>query len=288
MMDSVTQSVPGKPVIGISAYAESARWAGWEDIATLVPQAYVDRVAAAGCVPVVLPPVPGADLAVSRLDGLLLTGGGDLDPVLYAAQPHPRTARVQPGRDTAELALLRAAFDAGLPVLGICRGLQLLNVFRRGTLVQHLPDTAGHDGHAPGPAQYGRRAVRVAAGSRVAEIIGRDTLNVPCHHHQAIERLGVGLTATAWSDDGVIEAVELAGRPFVIAVQWHPEMSEDDSLFIALAAAARARLAIPMAAAASGAAGRGDRSRESAAGRTGRARSAEQAAQLTEPANRTG
>jgi gamma-glutamyl-gamma-aminobutyrate hydrolase PuuD len=217
---------------------------------------------------------------------LLLTGGGDLDPVLYAAQPHPRTVRVQPGRDTAELALLRAAFDAGLPILGICRGLQLLNVFRRGTLVQHLPDTAGHDGHAPGPAQYGERAVQVAAGSRAAEIIGRDTLSVPCHHHQAIERLGVGLTATAWSDDGVIEAVELAGHPFVIAVQWHPEVTEDDSLFIALAAAAGARRAVPM-----GGSERRRRPRRQeprVRGRPNRPRPASGAGrpQLTEPADR--
>ncbi len=237
----------GKPVIGISAYAEPARWAGWEAHATLVPQAYVDRIAAAGCVPVVLPPVPGTERAVGRLDGLVLSGGGDVDPVLYAAQPHPRTAGVHPGRDAAELALLQAAFDAGLPVLGICRGLQVLNVFRSGTLLQHVPETAGHDGHAPAPAEYGQRAVQVTPGSRVAEILGRDPLSVACHHHQAIERLGAGITAAAWSDDGVIEAVELDGYPFAIAVQWHPEVSEDLSLFLALAEAARTRLADPTA-----------------------------------------
>ena len=244
MMDRVAGSVPGKPVIGISAYAEPAQWAAWREHATLVPQAYVDRVAAAGCVPVVLPPVPGARVG-DRLDGLLLTGGGDIDPLLYAAQPHPRTARVHQGRDAAEFALLRAAFDAGLPVLGICRGLQLLNVLRSGTLLQHVPETVGHDGHAPEPAEYGTRTVHVTPGSQVAGILGRDTLSVPCHHHQAIERLGAGLTATARSDDGVIEAVELDGHPFVVAVQWHPEVSEDHSLFLALAKAARARLAAP-------------------------------------------
>jgi gamma-glutamyl-gamma-aminobutyrate hydrolase PuuD len=239
----VTDNSYGKPVIGISANAEPAQWAGWREHATLVPHAYVDRVAAAGCVPVVLPPVAGAERAMSRLDGLLLSGGGDLSPSLYAARPHPRTARVDTDRDAAELALLQAAFDAGLPVLGICRGLQLLNVLRSGTLLQHLPETVGHDGHAPGPAVYGQRAVRVTAGSRMARILGRDALDVPCHHHQAIERLGGGLTATARSDDGVIEAVELDGYPFAVAVQWHPEVSEDRSLFLALAEAARSRAA---------------------------------------------
>jgi putative glutamine amidotransferase len=244
-MDSVTHGAHSRPVIGISANAEPARWAGWQEHATLVPHAYVDRVAAAGGVPVVLPPVAGTERAVGRLDGLLLSGGGDLDPSLYAARPHPRTARVDPERDAAELALLRAAFEARLPVLGICRGLQVLNVVRSGTLLQHLPETVGHDGHAPAPAEYGRRPVRVTPGSRVAEILGRDTLSVPCHHHQAIERPGAGLTVTARSDDGVIEAVELAEYPFAIAVQWHPEVSEDHSLFMALAEAARARAAAP-------------------------------------------
>ena len=241
----MTDNSYGRPVIGISANAEPAQWAGWQEHATLVPHAYVDRVAAAGGVPVVLPPVTGAERAISRLDGLLLSGGGDLDPSLYAAHPHPRTARVDADRDAAELALVQAAFEAGLPVLGICRGLQLLNVVRSGTLLQHLPETVGHDGHAPAPAVYGQRAVRVTPGSRVARILGRDALDVPCHHHQAIGRLGAGLTATARSDDGVIEAVELDGYPFAIAVQWHPEVSEDHSLFLALAEAARARAANP-------------------------------------------
>ncbi|HKB30734.1 MAG TPA: gamma-glutamyl-gamma-aminobutyrate hydrolase family protein [Streptosporangiaceae bacterium] len=241
MTDSLTARAAAPPVIGISAYAEPAQWAGWHEHATLVPHAYVDRVAAAGCVPVVLPPVPGVEQVAGRLDGLLLTGGGDVDPGLHATRRHPRTARVYPERDAAELALLRAAFGAGLPVLGICRGLQVLNVVRGGTLVQHLPEHVGHDGHAPGPTAYGTRAVKAAPGSRVAEILGRDALSVPCHHHQAVERLGAGLTATAWSDDGVIEAVELDGHPFVIAVQWHPEVSEDRNLFRALADAARAR-----------------------------------------------
>jgi len=234
-----------RPVIGISAYAERARWASWEEKATLVPQAYVDRVVASGCVPVVLPAVPGVERVVARLDGLLLTGGGDLDPALYAASPHPRTTRVHPDRDAAELALLDAAFAARLPILGICRGLQVLNVFRNGTLCQHLPETVGHDGHSPGPRHYGMQPVRVSPGSRVATILDRGAPTVPCHHHQAIDRLGADLIASAWSDDGTIEAVELADYPFGIAVQWHPEVDGDDSLFRALAAAASARTVVP-------------------------------------------
>jgi putative glutamine amidotransferase len=247
MMDCVTNlwTSTSEPVVGISAYAEPAQWAAWEAPATLVPQPYVDRVAAAGCVPVVLPPVPGIEQLISRLNGLLLIGGGDLNPVLYTAQPHPLTSRVHQMRDAAELALLQAAMEAGLPVLGICRGLQILNVFQGGTLRQHLPEAVGHDGHAPLPTAYGTEAVRVAPGSRIAAILGRESLQVPCHHHQAIGRLGAGLTASAWSDDGVVEAVEFAGHPFAIAVQWHPEVSEDHSLFLALAAAARTRLTEP-------------------------------------------
>jgi putative glutamine amidotransferase len=237
----VGRRMTGEPVIGISAYAEPARWSSWEEPVTLVPRTYVDQVADAGCVPVVLPPVPGIERVIGRLDGLVLSGGGDVDPALYAAGPHPRTTRVQPDRDAAELALLRAAVDGGLPVLGICRGLQLLNVFRGGTLCQHVPEVAGHEGHSPAPGEYGTQKVWLAPGSRTAAFLGRATLCVRCQHHQAIDRLGDGLVTTAWSDDGVIEAVELEGHPFAVAVQWHPEVNEDESLFRALAEAARAR-----------------------------------------------
>ena len=129
----------GAPVIGISAYSERARWSAWDLDAVVLPQAYAAQVAAAGGVPVLLPPVPGIAVAVRRLDGLVLTGGGDIDPARYGEPPHPRTARVSAERDEAELAALDAALAAGIPVLGICRGLQVLNVARGGTLCQHLP-----------------------------------------------------------------------------------------------------------------------------------------------------
>jgi putative glutamine amidotransferase len=234
-----------KPLIGLSAYCEEARWAYWHAPAVLLPANYADQVAAAGGVPVLLPPLPGVAAAVDRLDGLLLTGGGDIDPGRYGAQPDPRTGRVSAPRDAAELELLDAAMGAGLPVLGVCRGMQLLNVARGGTLCQHLPDDAGH---APVPGTFGSHAVRVAAGTRLAGILGAngDGVDVPTAHHQAVDRLGEGLVATAWAADGVIEAVEpgAAGDPFLLAVQWHPEAGTDPRVIEALVAAASARMSL--------------------------------------------
>jgi putative glutamine amidotransferase len=233
------------PVIGLSCYAEPARWAAWQAPAALLPANYLDHVTEAGGIPVLLPPVPGIAAALARLDGLILTGGGDLDPASYGAQRHPRTSRVSPERDQAELELLADALAAGLPVLGICRGMQLLNVARGGTLCQHLPEGTGH---APAPGSFGRHPVRLAAGSLLASVLlpgdgaAGAELAVPTAHHQAIDQLGDGLTATAWSADEVIEAVELApgpGRhPFTLAVQWHPEAGDDPRLISALVAAA--------------------------------------------------
>jgi putative glutamine amidotransferase len=243
-----------KPVIGLSTYAEPARWAAWQAPAALLPLSYATQVVAAGGVPVLLPPVPGIVEAATRLDGLVLTGGGDIDPAAYGMAPHPRTGPVSDERDRAELELLAAALEAGLPVLGICRGLQLLNIARGGTLHQHLADLwppaegppaegpPGDDGHTPQPGTFGSHPVRVAAGSMLAGILQADQpFEVPTAHHQAIDRLGAGLTATAWAADGIIEAVELAGgahHPFVLAVQWHPEAGDDPRLFQALVAAA--------------------------------------------------
>jgi putative glutamine amidotransferase len=237
--------VSRQPVIGLSAYYEEARWAHWHKPAMLLPANYAEQVAAAGGTPVLLPPLPGVAAAVGRLDGLLLTGGGDIDPARYGAQPHPRTGRVSVLRDAAELELLDAAMAAGLPVLGVCRGMQLLNVARGGTLCQHLPDDAGH---TPAPGTFGSHPVRVAAGTRLAGILGPngDGVDVPTAHHQAVDRLGEGLVATAWAQDGVIEAVEpsAAGNPFLLAVQWHPEAGADPRLIKALVAAAAVRMSL--------------------------------------------
>jgi putative glutamine amidotransferase len=227
-----------RSVIGVSAYAEQARWAAWDVPASVVPQRYLDKVLAAGGVPVILPAVADISGALPRLDGLLLVGGGDVDPVRYGALPHAKTGRVFPARDVAELALLHGALELGLPILGICRGLQLLNVALGGTLHQHVPDVVGHGGHSGGEGTFARHDVHLRAGSGLARALNRTTLDVPSLHHQAIDRLGTGLMATAWSDDGLIEAAELDGHPFTVGVQWHPEADEDVALFAALVAAA--------------------------------------------------
>jgi putative glutamine amidotransferase len=237
------------PLIGISAYCEQARWGVWERQAVVLPRRYADSVAAAGGIPVLLPPAPGIEDALARLDGLMLSGGGDIDPARYGAKPAPQTASVREERDTAELALLDAATSLRLPVLGICRGMQVINVARGGSLHQHLPDVVGHDGHAPVPGAFGAHQVRAAPGSRLSGILGRDAdqaISTPTHHHQAVDRLGKGLTATAWAADGTIEAFEAdGGDSFLVAVQWHPEAGDDPSLFRALVAAARCRLSAP-------------------------------------------
>jgi len=233
--------VRSAPVIGLTAYCEDARWSHWHKPAVLLPANYADQVAVAGGIPVLLPPLPGIAAAVGRLDGVLLTGGGDIDPGRYGAPPHPATSRVSRARDAAELEVLGAAVAAGKPVLGVCRGMQLVNVARGGTLCQHLNNEAGH---TPAPGTFGSHPVRVAAGSRLAGILGANGAgaDVPTAHHQAIDRLGDGLVATAWAADGVIEAVERtdAGGPFFVAVQWHPEAGTDPRLFEALIAASSA------------------------------------------------
>ena len=239
---------PGRPVIGISSYAEQVRWGSWDAPAMLLPRGYADAVAAAGANPVLLPPLPGIEQVVTRLDGLILSGGGDIDPAEFGAETAPETRTIRPARDAAEFALVAAALEHGLPLLGICRGLQVLNVALGGTLHQHLPALVGHDEHSPVPGGYGSHPVRVAEGSRLAGILAGDlaAIPVPTHHHQGIDRLGAGLTATAWTGDGVVEAVELAAPPgngnagawFALAVQWHPEAGTDPRLFQALVGAA--------------------------------------------------
>jgi gamma-glutamyl-gamma-aminobutyrate hydrolase PuuD len=241
------------PHVGISTYGEPARWGPWERPAALLPISYPEAVAAAGGVPVLLPPLPGIEEAVRRLDALVLSGGGDIDPAAYGAAPHPLTGRVYPGRDRAERALLAAALAAGVPVLAICRGLQIVNVSRGGTLRQHLPDEVGHLGHGSVAGKYGTHPVRIAAGSVLGGILGPPDADgqvraaVPTSHHQAIGQLGQGLVATAWADDGTIEAAEPdpaagGGTGFLLAVQWHPEAGDDPRLFEALILAASGRV----------------------------------------------
>jgi gamma-glutamyl-gamma-aminobutyrate hydrolase PuuD len=224
-------------VVGITAYVERARFTVWDTTATVISHAYVEQVVQAGGQPVVLPPAGNPSALIDRLDALVVTGGGDLDPSRYGAGSHARTGYVRDFRDEAELGLARCALDRGLPYLGICRGLQVLNVVLGGTLHQHVPDLVGGNRHALRPGLYNRFPVRVAAGSRLAKALGKEAVTVPHYHHQAIDRLGTGLIPTAWSDDGLIEAAELDGHPFALGVQWHPEADRDSSLFSALVAA---------------------------------------------------
>jgi putative glutamine amidotransferase len=241
---SVRRSAPGipctvRPVIGLTAYIEPARWGMWELVATLLPHRYVDHLTAAGGRPVLLPPDPADDAGdvIDRLDGLLLTGGADIDPARYGAEPHPRTVGLRPHRDASELALLAAAMQRGVPVLGICRGMQLMAVASGGTLHQHLPEIVGHDGHLPATGTFGEHAVDMAPTSRLAEIL-EQRVTVRSHHHQGVASTG-SATATGWSDDGSVEALEVAGQAFSVGVLWHPEAGDDPRLFAALVRAAR-------------------------------------------------
>ncbi|MDG4759518.1 gamma-glutamyl-gamma-aminobutyrate hydrolase family protein [Micromonospora sp. WMMD710] len=228
-----------RPLIGISAYVEPADWAVWRGVpAVLVPQAYVRAVTAAGGRAVVLPPDDQDADVVAVLDGLLLAGGADVGPGRYGQPPHPRTED-RPDRDAGELTLLAAALAAGLPVLGVCRGMQLLAVAYGGALHQHLPDVVGHDEHRPAPGVYGDHAVRFAAGSLAAAVLaGVDRVN--SYHHQAVADPG-RLSVTGWAADGVIEAVEDPALPFVLGVQWHPENESDPRPIAALVEAAGRR-----------------------------------------------
>ncbi|MBP0452937.1 gamma-glutamyl-gamma-aminobutyrate hydrolase family protein [Kitasatospora sp. RG8] len=226
-----------RPLIGITSYQDEAAWAVWRQRASLVPQTYVDAVARAGGTPVLLPPQPGGvGHLLDALDGLVLAGGPDIDPARYAAAAGPHTGPPHRARDDWENDLLLGALERDLPLLGVCRGMQLLNVALGGTLLQHLPERS----HQIVPAGFVRHRVDVHDGSRIAAVLG-PAADVSCYHHQAVARLGTGLTATAHSADGTVEALELPGRRFALGVQWHPETDPDDlRLFQALSTAALA------------------------------------------------
>ena len=238
------RSSSAPPVIGLTTYLSQARLGVWDVPASFLPAVYFQGVTAAGGVATLLPPQPvNADIAervLDGLDGLLITGGKDVDPAVYGQKPHPSTDEPGYQRDAWEFALLDDALKRGLPVLGICRGAQVLNVARGGTLHQHLPDVIGHSGHRAGNAVFTSLPVRTVPGTRLAGLVG-ESVDARCYHHQAIAELGEGLVVSAWDTDGVIEALELPGHDFVLAVQWHPEESLDDlRLFSAIVEAARA------------------------------------------------
>ncbi|HEX4746802.1 MAG TPA: gamma-glutamyl-gamma-aminobutyrate hydrolase family protein [Gaiellaceae bacterium] len=229
-----------RPVIGVTSYAQDARWGVWHMPAALVPLAYVDAIENAGGRAVVIPPTDaGVEETLDTLDGIVFSGGADVDPAHYGADPHPETDPPQARRDAGELALLQAALERDMPTLAICRGFQLLNVARGGDLVQHLPEQVGHDVHKQVPGEFAVHPVEVKDGSRLASIVG-STPDVTSHHHQALGRVGEGLVETAWAADGTLEAVEDPSQRFLVGVQWHPEAGEDAALFEALVEQARA------------------------------------------------
>ena len=230
-----------RPRIGTTTYREPARWGVWDEPADLLPTAYAQAIEAAGGLAVLLPPAAGelADTALDAVHGLLLAGGADVDPDRYGAHRDEHTGAARADRDEWELALTQAALARDLPVLAVCRGMQVLNVALGGDLVQHLPDEVGSDLHCPIVGQHGRHRVEVAAGSALAAVVGPH-IDTATYHHQAVRTLGTGLTATAWAADGVVEAVELDRAAWVHGVQWHPEAYDGQALFAAFVAACRA------------------------------------------------
>ena len=223
-----------RPVVGITTYAQPARWGPWELPAALLPLDYVDALEGAGARPLLVPPSEaGVEETLDALDGIVFSGGSDLDPALYGADAHAATDAPQERRDRAELALLQAALERDLPVLAVCRGSQLLNVARGGDLVQHLPDELASDAHKEVPGTFSKHAVTVREGTRLAGIVG-DRGSVHSHHHQGFGRVGAGLVETAWAADGTLEGLEDPSRRFAVGVLWHPEAGQDDALFRAL------------------------------------------------------
>jgi putative glutamine amidotransferase len=218
------------PVIGICAAVERARWTVWDQMAALAPLDYVDSVRRAGGIAVLLAPDPRVtqdpDLLLDRIDGLLVAGGSDIDPSTYGAPLDDQTGETNLERDRFEVALARRAVERDMPVLGVCRGMQVLNVAFGGTLVQHLPDRFGHEGHRPTPGSFvgSEHGVRLEEGSLAARAAGEGEPSTLQHHHQGVDRLGDGLVATGWAvGDGLPEALEMPDRRFVLGVQWHPE-----------------------------------------------------------------
>jgi putative glutamine amidotransferase len=231
------------PVIGLTTYLQRAQTGVWDVPASFLPRVYFDSVTKSGGIAVLLPPQPSSEAIVSRvldgIDGLIVTGGRDVDPARYGQEPHPTTDAPSRERDAWEDALLRGAIDRELPFLGICRGAQVLNVALGGTLIQHLPEVIGSTRYQLGEGNFNDVPIEVEAGSELAELVGAG-VTAKVYHHQSIDRVGNGLAVTARTADGVIEAVELESVPFGIAVQWHPEETQDDlRLFAGLVDAAR-------------------------------------------------
>jgi gamma-glutamyl-gamma-aminobutyrate hydrolase PuuD len=220
-----------RPVIGITTYLTPAKWSYWDEEAALVPAAYVQAIERAGGRALLVPPSDdGVDETLDSLDGVLFSGGSDLDPELYDQEPHDETFGIHPERDRAELALLQAALARDMPVLAVCRGSQVLNVARGGDLVQHLPDVVGDEKHKHTPGTFADHDVTLEDGTRLASLLG-DRAPVKSHHHQGLGRVGDSLRVAAHAEDGTVEAIEDPDRRFALGVLWHPEAGEDMRLF---------------------------------------------------------
>jgi putative glutamine amidotransferase len=227
-----------RPIVGITTYLTLASFGDWEQESALVPADYVYAVERAGGRALLVPPSSeGIEETLDALDGLILSGGSDLDPTLFGQEAHPETSGIRRDRDHAELALLRAALGRELPVLAVCRGSQVLNVALGGDLVQHLPDVVGDERHKHTPGVFADHGVEVEQGSRLEALVGA-RLPVKSHHHQGFGRIGEGLRVSAYADDGTPEALEEGSKRFAIGVLWHPEAGEDLRLFEALVAEA--------------------------------------------------
>ena len=227
-----------RPVVGITTYITPASFGAWELESALVPADYVRAVERAGGRALLVPPTTeGIEETLDALDGLIFSGGSDLDPDLYGQEAHPETTGIVPERDRGELALLRAALARDLPVLAICRGSQVLNVAAGGDLVQHLPEQVGHEQHRHTPGMFADHDVTLEAGTHLARLLGQ-RVPVKSHHHQGFGRLGKGLRVAAHAEDGAVEAIEDPARRFTVGVLWHPEAGEDFELFAALVAEA--------------------------------------------------
>ncbi len=232
----------GRPIIGITSYAQPARWGAWDLPAALVPLYYVESVEQAGGRALLVPPSEeGVDETLDILDGIIFSGGIDIDPGQYGAERHPATDPAQVRRDASELRLLEAALARDLPTLAICRGFQLLNVLRGGDLIQHLPEEVGHEGHRETLGVFSQHPVEITEGTRLEEILGARHGAVNSSHHQGVGRVGEGLVESAFAEDGSLEAIEDPSKTFALGVLWHPEMEADDKrLFEALVAEAQA------------------------------------------------
>jgi len=230
-----------RPLVGITTYVEPASWGHWQLDAALIPYDYVRAIERAGARALLVPPsTDGIEETLDALDGLVFSGGADVDPETYGADAHDETNGTRPERDAGELALLKAALARDMPVLAVCRGFQILNVARGGDLEQHVPDRVGSETHREVKGVFSEHGVHVEGDSRLGSLLGDEVSGVKSHHHQGVGEVGEGLREVAWADDGTVEGLEDPDRRFALGVLWHPEAGDDARLFEALVTEAAA------------------------------------------------